>query len=140
MRSLNTIDGKYEPNKKTSTKSLEDFRSRVRTEREEKKIEGDLRRSQRACEQLDSQKSITTPREAWYWPEVNADEEEDDLEEEEKEEEEEEGINLTPFDKLQILTSYLRGIHFYCIWCGTTYNDEEDLCSNCPGDSAADHE
>lgn len=71
------------------------------------------------------------------------------------------------FDKLQILTSYLRGVHFYCIWCGTTYNgksdnnmdvvlslfllpllkyifffltDEEDLCSNCPGDTAADHE
>lgn len=32
------------------------FRSRVRTEREERKVEGDLRRSQRACEQLDSQK------------------------------------------------------------------------------------
>lgn len=76
---------------------------------------------------------------------------------------------LQSFDKLQILTSYLRGIHFYCIWCGTTYNgksgdnmavvlllfllplliyvciflsltDEEDLCSNCPGDTAADHD
>lgn len=33
-------------------------RSRVRTEREERKIEGDLRRSQRACEQLDSQKVV----------------------------------------------------------------------------------
>lgn len=32
------------------------FRSRVRTEREERKIEGDLRRSQRSCEQLDNQK------------------------------------------------------------------------------------
>lgn len=32
------------------------YRTRVRTEREERKIEGDLRRSQRACEQLDSQK------------------------------------------------------------------------------------
>ncbi|TNN62657.1 G patch domain-containing protein 11 [Liparis tanakae] len=42
------------------TKSLEDFRSRVRTEREERKIEGDLRRSQRACEQLDSQKMKKT--------------------------------------------------------------------------------
>ncbi|KAI4812513.1 hypothetical protein KUCAC02_023898 [Chaenocephalus aceratus] len=86
------------------TKSLEDFRSRVRTEREERKIEGDLRKSQRACEQLDSQKGITS------------------------------------FDKLPILTSYLRGIHFYCIWCGTTYNDEDDLCSNCPGDTEADHD
>lgn len=75
---------------------------------------------------------------------------------------------LQSFDKLHILTSYLRRVHFYCIWCGTTYNgksddnmpagfigvfsnfadtlffvvltDEEDLCSNCPGDTAADHD
>lgn len=32
------------------------YRTRVRTEREERKVDGDLRRSQRACEQLDSQK------------------------------------------------------------------------------------
>lgn len=129
---------KVRAKQQNETKSLEDFRSRVRTEREERKIEGDLRRSQRACEQLDSQKGITVPREDWYWPKAEAD---DDEEEEVKEEEEEEEIvELTSFDKLQILTSYLRGVHFYCIWCGTTYNDEEDLCSNCPGDTAADHE
>uniref|UniRef100_UPI003AAF2DE7 G patch domain-containing protein 11 isoform X6 n=1 Tax=Centroberyx gerrardi TaxID=166262 RepID=UPI003AAF2DE7 len=129
---------KVRAKQQNETKSMEDFRVRVRTEREERKIEGDLRRSQRACEQLDSQKRITVPREDWYWPKAEADEE-DDAEEkqEEEEEEEEEEISL---DKLQILTSYLRGVHFYCIWCGTTYNDEEDLCSNCPGDTAADHE
>lgn len=129
---------KVRAKQQNETKSLEDFRSRVRTEREERKIEGDLRRSQRACEQLDSQKGITVPREDWYWPKANSDEEEDDLKEEE--EDEEEVTELTSFDKLQILTSYLRGVHFYCIWCGTTYNDEEDLCANCPGDTAADHE
>ncbi|KAM6916691.1 G patch domain-containing protein 11 [Xenentodon cancila] len=128
---------KIRAKQQNETKSLEDFRSRVRTEREEKKIEGDLRRSQRSCEQLDSQKGITIPREAWYWPKANSDDEDDGLEEED---EEEEIIELTSFDKLQILTSYLRGIHFYCIWCGTAYNDEEDLFSNCPGDTAADHE
>lgn len=145
---------KVRAKQQNETKSLEDFRSRVRTEREERKIEGDLRRSQRACEQLDSQKSITIPREDWYWPKAETDEEEGDLKEEdeeeeqeeeeekeaEEEEEEEEIVELTSFDKLQILTSYLRGVHFYCIWCGTTYNDEEDLCSNCPGDTAADHD
>ncbi|XP_070833344.1 G patch domain-containing protein 11 isoform X2 [Chaetodon trifascialis] len=129
---------KVRAKQQNETKSLEDFRSRVRTEREERKIEGDLRRSQRACEQLDSQKSITVPREDWYWPKAETDDEEDGVKEEE--EEEEEVVELTSFDKLQILTSYLRGVHFYCIWCGTTYNDEEDLCSNCPGDTAADHE
>uniref|UniRef100_A0A3Q3FCW2 G patch domain-containing protein 11 n=1 Tax=Kryptolebias marmoratus TaxID=37003 RepID=A0A3Q3FCW2_KRYMA len=111
------------------------FRTRVRTEREERKIEADLRRSQRSCEQLDSQKGVSVPREAWYWPGVDADNEDDAAEEEE-----EEVTELTSFDKLQILTSYLRGIHFYCLWCGTAYNDEDDLCSNCPGDTAADHE
>ncbi|KAM3863363.1 G patch domain-containing protein 11 [Diretmus argenteus] len=137
---------KVRAKQQNESKSLEDFRVRVRTEREERKIEGDLRRSQRACEQLDSQKSITVPREDWYWPKPETEEEEDDKEkqeeeeEEEKEEEEEEIVELTSLDKLQILTSYLRGVHFYCIWCGTTYNDEEDLCSNCPGDTAADHE
>lgn len=35
---------------------LQNSRSRVRTEKEERKIEGDLRKSQRSCEQLDSQK------------------------------------------------------------------------------------
>lgn len=122
--------------------SLEDFRVRMRTEREEQKIEGDLRRSQKACEQLDSQKGVPVPREDWYWPKLVVEEEEDKVVEEEEEEKEDkvEEDELTSLDKLQILTSYLRGVHFYCIWCGTAYNDEEDLCSNCPGDAAADHD
>ncbi|XP_054653933.1 G patch domain-containing protein 11 isoform X2 [Dunckerocampus dactyliophorus] len=128
---------KVQAKQQNETKSLEDFRSRVRTEREERKIEGDLRRSQRACEQLDSQKGITVPQEEWYWPKVQAEEEVDCLQEDD---EEEDIAELTSFDQLQILTSYLRGIHFYCIWCGTTFNDEEDLFSNCPGDTEADHE
>uniref|UniRef100_A0A3B3DWQ6 G patch domain-containing protein 11 n=1 Tax=Oryzias melastigma TaxID=30732 RepID=A0A3B3DWQ6_ORYME len=109
---------KIRAKQENESKSLEDFRSRVRTEREEKKIEGDLRRSQRACEQLDTCR-IAQYNIYLHFLRLHL---------------------LQPFDKLQILTSYLRGIHFYCIWCGTTYNDEEDLCSNCPGDSAADHE
>nr|XP_054605782.1 G patch domain-containing protein 11 isoform X2 [Nothobranchius furzeri] len=131
---------KVRARQQNEAKSLEDFRSRVRTEREERKIEADLRRSQRSCEQLDSQKGITIPREAWYWPKDNTENEEQEEEEDKEEDEEEEIVELTPFDKLQIITSYLRGVHFYCLWCGTTYNDEDDLCSNCPGDTAADHE
>ncbi|XP_067277337.1 G patch domain-containing protein 11 [Pseudorasbora parva] len=126
-------------------KSLEDFRVRKRTEREERQTQGDLWKSQRACEQLDSQKGITAPRESWYWPEVVKDEEAELLEEEEtkpegSDDEEEEEEELTPLDKLQFLTSYLRGVHFYCIWCGTAFDDEDDLSSNCPGDTAADHD
>ncbi|XP_061083737.1 G patch domain-containing protein 11 [Conger conger] len=128
----------------TEKQSLEDYRARMRTEREERQAEGDLRRSQRACEQLDSQKCIGVPRESWYWPEANHDkeeEEEGDRDPEAKQESEDnEEEELSSLDKLQILTSYLRGVHFYCIWCGTMYNDEEDLTSNCPGDTAMDHD
>ncbi|KAJ8360049.1 hypothetical protein SKAU_G00165740 [Synaphobranchus kaupii] len=123
--------------------SLENYRARMRTEKDERQSEGDLRRSQRACEQLDSQRCIGVPRESWYWPGTEDDKEEDsdkETEAKQEEEEEDEGEELSSLDKLQILTSYLRGVHFYCIWCGTMYNDEDDLTSNCPGDTATDHD
>ncbi|KAL7889597.1 hypothetical protein AOLI_G00018550 [Acnodon oligacanthus] len=115
-------------------KSLEDFRDRKKTEREKRRTEGDLRKSQRACEHLDSQKGINIPKDSWYWPDVISDEAEH-IEQESSTEgnEDEDEEELTPLDKLQYVTSYLRGVHFYCIWCGTAYNDEVDLSSNCPG-------
>lgn len=131
---------KIQMKQQVEKESLEDFRVRKRTEREERKTLIDLRKSQRACEQLDSQKGITVPRDSWYWPEVIKDEEAELQEEEDKPEDSEDEEELMPLDKLQFLTSYLRGFHSYCIWCGTEYNDEEDLNSNCPGDTAADHE
>ncbi|EAX00411.1 coiled-coil domain containing 75, isoform CRA_b, partial [Homo sapiens] len=82
-------------------KAAEQFRMRLKNKQDEMKLEGDLRRSQRACQQLDVQKVL---------------------------------------EKLQILTSYLREEHLYCIWCGTAYEDKEDLSSNCPGPTSADHD
>uniref|UniRef100_A0A2K5JPX9 G patch domain-containing protein 11 n=2 Tax=Colobus angolensis palliatus TaxID=336983 RepID=A0A2K5JPX9_COLAP len=82
-------------------KAAEQFRMRLKNKQDEMKLEGDLRRSQRACQQLDAQKVL---------------------------------------EKLQILTSYLREEHLYCIWCGTAYEDKEDLSSNCPGPTSADHD
>ncbi|XP_018595588.2 G patch domain-containing protein 11 isoform X3 [Scleropages formosus] len=121
--------------------SLEDYRVRMRTEREERQTEGDLRRSQRVCEQLDSKKGITVPREDWYWPDLKTESNDDDDDDDDSaEEEDDEQLQLSSLEKLHILTSYLRGEHLYCIWCGTTYNNEEDLHSNCPGDTAADHD
>lgn len=124
------------------SKSLDDFRQRKREEKEKQQTEGDLRKSQRVCEQLDSQTGITVPWDSWYWPEVQQSKEEEEDEEEEEESCNEEGEDeekLTPEEKLQLLTSYLRSVHFYCIWCGTAFSHEEDLKNNCPGDTAADH-
>ena len=77
------------------------------------------------------------------------------------------------FEKLAVLTEYLRSIHHYCIWCGSAFTgmnllfiasrrpgfsltifftlslldqlyskclDEEDLNTNCPGDTYGAHD
>ncbi|XP_066863905.1 G patch domain-containing protein 11 isoform X3 [Kogia breviceps] len=87
--------------KQVEERAAEQFRMRIKNKQDEMKLEGDLRRSQTACQQLDTQKVL---------------------------------------EKLQILTSYLREEHLYCIWCGTAYEDKEDLSSNCPGPTSADHD
>ncbi|XP_060780620.1 G patch domain-containing protein 11 [Neoarius graeffei] len=120
-------------------KSLEDFRDRKRTEREKHETEGDLRKSQWACEQLDRQKGINVPRDSWYWPEVVKNQEAEAEHDEPNTEGREDDEELTSLVKLQFITSYLRSVHFYCIWCWTAYRDEEDINTNCPGDTASDH-
>ncbi|KAK7504149.1 hypothetical protein BaRGS_00004453 [Batillaria attramentaria] len=66
-----------------------------------KTTEKDLRTSQKACYQLDTENEA---------------------------------------EQLQALTEYLRTTHCYCIWCGTKYEDADDLRSNCPGDTAEAHD
>uniref|UniRef100_A0A3B1K2X6 G patch domain-containing protein 11 n=1 Tax=Astyanax mexicanus TaxID=7994 RepID=A0A3B1K2X6_ASTMX len=127
---------KVQIRKQMEKRNLEDFRDRKRSEKEKQQAEADLRRSQRACQQLDTQQGKVTPKDVWYWPEVITEEAEHPEESSDEESDEEE---MTSLEKLQYITSYLRDVHFYCIWCGTAYNDEEDLSSNCPGDTAADH-
>lgn len=120
-------------------KAAEQFRMRLKNKQDEMRLEGDLRRSQRACQQLDAQKNIQVPREAWYWLRPEEDTEEEEVEEE-QDEDEYTSEDLSVLEKLQILTGYLREEHLYCIWCGTAYEDKEDLSSNCPGPTSADHD
>ncbi|XP_053159280.1 G patch domain-containing protein 11 isoform X1 [Hemicordylus capensis] len=112
------------------------FKMRMKTKREQLQVKRDLEKSQKACQQLDMQKGLEFPKEVWYWLRPSEEKEEDVDEEEEEEEEEDDAVS----EKLNILTAYLRGEHLYCIWCGTAYEDQEDLSSNCPGDTFADHE
>ncbi|CAO2604295.1 G patch domain-containing protein 11 [Lemmus lemmus] len=99
------------------------LRMRLKSKQDELKLEGDLRRSQRACQQLDAQKNIQVPREAWYW--IRPEEETEEEEEEEQDEDEYTSEDLSVLEKLQILTGYLREEHLYCIWCGTAYEGEK---------------
>ena len=45
-----------------------------------------------------------------------------------------------PEEELSILTEYLRSQYLYCIWCGITFSDTEDMSANCPGSTRDEHE
>ncbi|VDI81820.1 Hypothetical predicted protein [Mytilus galloprovincialis] len=137
-----------------------DFQQRMSSKFTDGKAERDVIKSQKVCEHLDSEMGTTIPDEWYFWPksmlpkkkkknetetgtetglsfEVVEEEEDDDDNEEEEEEEED---FLTNQEKLEALTAYLRTIHLYCIWCGTKFEDEDDLTTNCPGDTADAHD
>ncbi|XP_078397864.1 G patch domain-containing protein 11 [Cetorhinus maximus] len=117
--------------------ALNEYRLHVRQKKDQLQMEGDLRKSQLACQQLDTQKGIGVPQETWYWLPASID---DNAKEEEEESSEWDYKTFhTTEEKLLILTSYLRRKYFYCVWCAISYQDEEDLSDNCPGECAADH-
>ncbi|XP_064623477.1 G patch domain-containing protein 11-like isoform X2 [Lineus longissimus] len=152
---------------KYAVQQQKDFRQRMAGLLSEKRVHGDLMKSQRVCEQLDTEKKgLKQPLETFFWPEAllkpaaqdvdfgDVEDDDDDKPsdyyqlppDEEKEDEgeqpepEEEECNLEEPDQLAVLTEYLRSTYFYCLWCGITYNDSEDLEDNCPGDTSTDHD
>jgi hypothetical protein len=48
--------------------------------------------------------------------------------------------DFEPDEMLSMLTGYLRSEHLYCLWCGITFSDVEDLNSHCPGGTREDHD
>ncbi|KAL9954758.1 hypothetical protein ACROYT_G042333 [Oculina patagonica] len=120
----------------------ENFRRHMSGKFAERQTSSDLYKSQKACEQLDKSKDLPCV-ENWFWPETKNEDDEEEKEEdtdEEEEKEEEEEEELEPSEKLVHLTMYLRRTHQYCIWCGTKFDDDQDMAENCPGDTAQDHE
>ncbi|XP_076817375.1 G patch domain-containing protein 11-like [Clavelina lepadiformis] len=112
----------------------EDFRSRMSGKYANRQTERDLHKSQKACRELDENSSVKDPLYAFYWPDSLKTEEELDDEEEPEEEE------YTLEEKLTLVTDYLRKEYFYCIWCASKFNDEDDLVKHCPGDTASAHD
>ena len=43
-------------------------------------------------------------------------------------------------DRLDRVLTYLRDKHYYCFWCGTKYEDAEDMAGNCPGKDEDQHD
>lgn len=148
----------------------ERFRDAKRSAALSRQVEADLRKSQRACYNLDAAQDISEPEQPWYWPPSSSKEEaagddirnvvcldeevadgallssdstartgwdESDDEEEAGEEEEE---KEDPFERLKVLTEYLRQHHHYCIWCAIRFDGDEDMATNCPGPTREDHD
>ncbi|RWS24456.1 G patch domain-containing protein 11-like protein [Leptotrombidium deliense] len=113
-----------------------DFQKRQRSRFSDKKIERDLCSSQKACFDLDSKSGVTEPKYAWFWPlKVNEKKEEEEAEDEDSEE-----IEIPSNEKLTLITAHLRSEYKYCIWCGVKYATEDELNTECPGDTSEDHD
>ncbi|XP_029450286.1 G patch domain-containing protein 11 [Rhinatrema bivittatum] len=113
---------KIQVRKEAEAQEADHFRMRFKNKQEERKVEGDLRKSQKACLHLDEEKGTSLPLESWYWP---AAEQPEDEHEEEEDALGDEAEELSSSEKLEALTTYLRKEHFYCIWCGTAYQGKK---------------
>lgn len=48
--------------------------------------------------------------------------------------------SLQAKDRLELVLDYLRGRYAYCFWCGTQYDNQEDMEANCPGEDEEAHD
>ncbi|KZT26980.1 hypothetical protein NEOLEDRAFT_1131478 [Neolentinus lepideus HHB14362 ss-1] len=49
-------------------------------------------------------------------------------------------LSLSAPERLDTVLKYLRCEYLYCFWCGTQYDNAEDLQQNCPGEDEDDHD
>ncbi|KAH8278726.1 hypothetical protein KR018_007876 [Drosophila ironensis] len=116
--------------------STEAYRRRATQKAEERKLLSDIKRCQQTCESLDLKAGIAEPDMDFLWPPKEQPPEDEEAEEQSEEEEE---PLYSPSEQLEMLTSYLRTGYCFCYWCGTRYEDLEDLNANCPGPARDDH-
>ena len=117
------------------------FRAQMREKHLARRLESDLYKAQKSCRDLDEKKEYEEPAESFFWPKIEkprTDESEGGDDEEDEEEEEEEVFTVS--EKLGLLLTYLRLEYFYCIYCGISYESDDDMQSNCPGPTREDHD
>jgi len=115
-----------------------EFCERMRNKTFMRNLMSDLRKSQKVCQQLDTENDVSEPMRPWFWYTVECDEEEEEEEEEEENEEPEDEIE--PDEQLSFILDYVRTKYLYCLWCGTRYDNEDDMNTNCPGIEKSDHD
>jgi len=113
------------------------FRAQMREKHMIRRCEADLFKAQKSCRELDEKKDFSEPVEQWFWPKIVKPVVDEETEEDEEEEEED---PFSPFEKLEMLITYIRAEHYYCLYCGINFDDSEDMTQNCPGPNRDDHD
>lgn len=114
---------------------VNDFRKRRRDLKMYNLCISDLRKCQRVCYEMDQRMNIVKPINDYFWPRHIMNIEDDD-----------EAFRLERltedelFDCLENIISYLREQFLYCIYCGSTFEDKDDMESQCPGVSREQHD
>ncbi|PFH52878.1 hypothetical protein AMATHDRAFT_172968 [Amanita thiersii Skay4041] len=49
-------------------------------------------------------------------------------------------LQLRAQDRLHLVLAYLRDQYAYCFWCGVQYGNQDELQSQCPGETEDDHD
>lgn len=93
-----------------------------------KRLRSDIAKCQSVCERLDRERFHLEESNLWKkTTEVINDNVGDNNDDDDKIDQ------FTMEDQLEKLTEYLRDKHLYCIWCGHTFETNEELESICPG-------
>jgi hypothetical protein len=127
-----------EKRQKIMVEEKRNFVGRMRGKFSEQRIKSDLYKSQKVCADLDARIGLTDPVKVFFWPDSYKNKSESD--EESANDEFDEDLDLSSEEQLEILTDYLRMKHLYCVWCGTAFEDSEDIKTNCPGNTAELHD
>ncbi|XP_050523682.1 G patch domain-containing protein 11 isoform X2 [Daktulosphaira vitifoliae] len=114
--------------------NVTEYRERKAQLLTEKQDQSDLYRCQRICRQMDLEKDIQEPLEKFLWPEDPNDKQNDEIVEEIDIED-----KMSVSEQLEIVNVYLRKTYNYCVYCGTVYNNDDDLTNECPGPKRQDH-
>ena len=133
----------YSKKKKQETErsTSQQFVNQVKQKSDVRLLIHDIRSSQKACYNLDSESGITQPECDLFWPTAavqllkSSDDSEpidevkllDDLSEDELQ------------TALNRLTKRLRDVYHFCVWCGIRFESESDMMANCPGNNRSLH-
>lgn len=133
----------HEKRQKIMSEEKRHFVGRMRNKFSEQRVNSDLYKSQKVCADLDARIGLTDPDRIFFWPDSYKNKDKSDEESDEESatnEEPDEDLELSSIEQLEILTDYLRKKHLYCVWCGTAFEDSEDIKTNCPGNTAELHD